>query len=151
MRRMLAATVWAVTMVTGCTLPPPDDLGDGPALPAGVGQIGGVCTAALVAPSRIVTTRRCLGTSAQFELGPTAVSIDTWDPHPTKDLVVGHLAAPIRNTPVVRLGALPTAGTACTGAGGLVLCGGALTGTGDDDTDTVTPIDAAWLRAAIGS
>ncbi|TMQ03687.1 MAG: trypsin-like serine protease, partial [Deltaproteobacteria bacterium] len=85
---------------------------------------GGFCSGTLITPSLVLTAAHCAGGSPVFFTGTSPANfvshaVDQQIIHPTKDLMLAHLATPILDIPLLPInpGALPQVNTTCSGIG----------------------------------
>jgi len=89
-----------------------------------VSSAAGTCTGSLISPSVVMTANHCNGSSISFATGTSSADfvdrpVDRVIAHPSRDLLLLHLARPIRNIrPLdINTAAPPTVGSQCTAVG----------------------------------
>jgi hypothetical protein len=127
----------AGALVAGCVGTAPDDVTEsqdqeiqGGKLETGFPAVGryktsaGTCSGTLITASLVLTAAHCSGPSPTFQTGTSAANfvshpVDREIKHPSKDLMLAHLASPILNVPLQPFnpGELPPVNTTCTGVG----------------------------------
>jgi hypothetical protein len=84
----------------------------------------GTCSGTLITPSLVLTAKHCSGSSPVFKTGTSSSNfvphnVDQEIQHPSKDLMLAHLASPVLNITLLPVNpwGLPAVNATCTGVG----------------------------------
>ena len=121
---------------------------------------GHFCTATLIAPSYVLSAAHCAGAGMVFNTGTSSANfvahaVDQQITHPTLDLLLAHLSAPITGIAPIEFndGALPPIGQICTavGFGWHDVNGTNTLGTKRSATEQITGVNSSQIVVQMGS